>query len=66
MDPNAALLELRRLTDLMANRGQRPFTSTVMIDNVDRMIELFQGLDNWLSSGGFPPEVWREGPDARI
>ena len=26
--------------------------------------DLFADLDEWLSRGGFPPEAWREGPDA--
>ena len=46
MDPDAALEEIRALM----NDG----------DSADvRLIELFEGLDQWLSQGGFPPAPWR-------
>lgn len=55
MDPNAALLELRK------ELAQEPGCYSEGIDceiDINRVIELFNGLDQWLSSGGFMPEAW--------
>ena len=52
MDPNAALVELRRaLHDLHADRSNEAL--------LERAIELFEGLDGWLSCGGFLPRDWK-------
>ena len=64
MDPNAALRELRELMQGMATRGDRVLVTIKRVEELDRMVELFTALDGWLSGGGFPPEEWREGPDA--
>jgi hypothetical protein len=28
-------------------------------DDFIRIIELFEGLDEWLTKGGFPPAAWK-------
>lgn len=49
MDVNVTLDELRQLQANRDNGGE--------ID-VDRMVELFAALDEWMSRGGFMPLVW--------
>lgn len=54
MDPNAALAQLRAILE----------TARAEDRNLDRfdaacMDELFSGLDQWLSSGGFLPDAWK-------
>lgn len=57
MDPNANLEEMRRLAGkLLADEFE--------IDSADaeRLAELVQALDAWISKGGFLPRDWqREG-----
>jgi hypothetical protein len=48
MDPNAALSEIRRI---IAN----PEGPDV---DLFRLVELVEGLDQWVSRGGFLPEGW--------
>lgn len=56
MDPNAALRELRDITALI--KQHRRMTQ----DQLDHMSELFEGLDNWITQGGFLPKVWNPAP----
>lgn len=55
MDPNAALTELRTLTALAqedfccAEHGEMAATELAL---------KFEALDQWLTKGGFPPDVW--------
>lgn len=53
MDPNACLMELRELTR-MVNDGEA-FAER----NLERIAELVEALDGWLSRGGFLPTVWQ-------
>lgn len=51
MDPNAALAEIRKLTrDVLKGRADE--------EDIERLAELIEGLDNWLSKGGFLPKNW--------
>lgn len=52
MDPNAALAELRRLID-----GPTPEIDS-FDDLIDKITPVWQGLDQWLSAGGFLPDDW--------
>jgi len=52
VDPDVALKELRELT----NKGM-----DLSDDEIERVVELFQGLDNWVSKGGYLPKEWRRG-----
>ena len=54
MDPNAALDELRSWVD--GDLSGRPAQ-----ERADRMAELVDGLDQWLSKGGFLPDAWSNG-----
>lgn len=48
MDPEIALFELRQLAQDLY--WAQPETS--------RFAEIFQGLDEWLTAGGFLPKDW--------
>jgi len=52
MDPDEALAELRALAE-----------KTISLDVADEMQQLFSGLDEWLSKGGFLPKDWESGYD---
>lgn len=54
MDPNATLLELRKLVD-DAETCMDSEAPVVM----DELVEHIKALDEWLSMGGFPPQAWR-------
>jgi hypothetical protein len=60
MDPNETL-RLLRLTIKQLRVDEDP---GVRKAHADEIADYFDALDEWLSRGGFPPEVWREGPDA--
>lgn len=52
MDPNEALSEIRRILQAYASEGEE------FVD-CDRFFDLVQGLDEWISKGGFLPEAWQ-------
>ena len=52
MDPNAALATIRRLIDLYAK------DAVLDQDDASALVESVEGLDGWLSKGGFLPEAW--------
>jgi hypothetical protein len=52
MDPDAALEELRRITRRASEGEADP-------GDFDRLCELVEALDGWISGGGFLPEAWR-------
>lgn len=60
MDPNETL-RLLRLTIKQMRVDEDP---GVRKAHAEEVAEYFEALDQWLSRGGFPPEAWREGPDA--
>lgn len=47
MDPNATLQEIR---ELVGNNGG---------NDVGRLVELIDALDEWLTNGGFLPSDWK-------
>lgn len=58
MDPNETLRQIREhIADYWREGNDQVYPA-------EQALELFVGLDEWLSRGGFPPEAWREGPDA--
>jgi len=72
MDPDANLAELRReITEYIriADVADRQFDEG---PDADRIVELVQALDEWISKGGFLPVAWRvpapkpDGPINRI
>ena len=60
MDPNAALIALRRLIDALAFQIE-PDTGLVDLDDASELVDTFHGLDQWLSKGGFLPSEWDGG-----
>jgi hypothetical protein len=56
MDPNANLVEQRRLQERIAEYASRNAFST---DDLNRLVELTQAMDEWLSKGGFLPDAWK-------
>lgn len=63
MDPEAALKEIR---EVIADTQGSVFSQCYIDGDIeyirgkcDRLAELVNGLDEWLSDGGFLPEDWR-------
>lgn len=54
MDPNEALRRLRELI-LTQSEGKDP---QYLADTLEDIASSFNGLDNWLSGGGFLPKAW--------
>lgn len=54
MDPTAAVREIREIVTGWENCPGRATER-----EVDRLVDLWQGLDQWMSKGGFLPEQWR-------
>lgn len=52
MDPDAALEEVRRIVARADAEG------TDIVEDYNRLIDLIDGLDQWISRGGFMPKVW--------
>ena len=50
MDPNAALAEIRAILT----------NFSFGMNEALRLAELVDGLDDWLSHGGFLPDDWKE------
>jgi hypothetical protein len=53
MDPNACLKEIRILTEAIVNGGDSDMI------NCERLAELVEALDGWISKGGFLPADWQ-------
>lgn len=54
MDPNANLAEQRRIFATLTDG-----TANDRIARLERLAELAQALDEWLSGGGFLPREWQ-------
>lgn len=52
MDPTEALKDVRSLSE-------RVRTTEQVSDNVGMLIDTVEGLDEWISKGGFLPDQWR-------
>jgi hypothetical protein len=59
MDPDAALDELLALVDRIETLGGTRVPAAAFPEDVGRLIELVEGLDGWLTAGGFLPSRWR-------
>lgn len=59
MDPDANLAEQRRIIARVF--GSR-YDEVNDAADLDRLAELSQALDEWLSSGGSLPQAWRRDP----
>lgn len=67
MDPDANLKEQRELiesireamTDASNEDGDVGPLDSSTIDDIDRLLDLTEALDNWIKNGGFLPADWR-------
>jgi hypothetical protein len=57
MDPNATLAAIRELVKQIDNTD-RGSANIDLVDLALDLIELVDGLDQWLSKGGFLPSAW--------
>ena len=67
MDPDTNLLEQRSIARRIKHLidSEAVYSQEDMIEDLDRLAELIDALDGWLSKGGYLPERWkREGPCA--
>ena len=62
MDPTANLVELRELIAEYRAREEKANRELVapqhQAEDFDRIMELFEALDEWIMKGGFLPEDW--------
>lgn len=62
MDPEAALTRIRELAAEIINMSDEidEFDSFGHVDEeANELAETFQGLDEWITKGGFLPKDWR-------
>lgn len=59
MDPDEALRELLALVDRMRTLAGMHLPPRVLAHDVERALELIDGLDGWLTTGGFLPDRWK-------
>lgn len=57
MDPDKCLETCRALARRILQEAD---LERIHTDKGERLAELFQGLDEWLTKGGFPPEDWKQ------
>lgn len=65
MDPDKALDSIRILSQSIADATKRG-DGSISPDTALGLVEAVQGLDGWLSRGGYPPTAWDHedcGPD---
>lgn len=64
MDPNAVLQGIRQLCEDLRNAtisdNPSPLTVDAVNDKIDRLTREFSELDQWIRSGGTPPEDWMQ------
>ena len=60
MDPNEALRQLRARFTIIDRllAGLESDEKYIRNGDLSELIDLFQGLDEWLSKGGFLPDAW--------
>ena len=59
MDPDTCLSEIRSIVQ----RVDDPDEPDTVEDRFERLVQLVDGLDTWMSRGGHAPRPWR--PDIR-
>lgn len=69
MDPNTALMQIRKRISLLAAIMDRadedsgrvqPGDVAEMEEAANELVDLWDGLDNWLCKGGFLPDLWEQ------
>lgn len=58
MDPDANLAEQRRLAAALRDEA-RTRSHDDLARKAQRLAELVEALDGWMSRGGFAPRAWR-------
>jgi len=62
MDPNANLREQRLIVAAVRYRrehpGERQDAARANIEDLARLCQLCDGLDDWLMKGGYLPDAW--------
>jgi len=64
MDPNENLREQRRIVteiNRLADGDEGCFTIDEMAEKAQRLAELVEAMDQWISRGGFLPREWSRG-----
>ena len=62
MDPNAALKLLRELRySIVQNLDSESPDEDELMEKASEMADAFEGLDQWLTKGGFLPHEWTHG-----
>jgi hypothetical protein len=56
MDPNANLQEQREIVRWLLDINEE--NADELSKKTDRLAQLVEALDDWLSKGGFPPKAW--------
>jgi hypothetical protein len=56
MDPNVALKEIRAILDSALDGDRYALLSA---QDAFKVCELVEGLDGWISHGGFLPDAWQ-------
>lgn len=68
MDPNAALNEIRRLTNNISSEIDleegHPFELAKFLGDMSDLINHVNGLDEWMSKGGHLPKGWQRNDSA--
>lgn len=64
MDPNACLKNIRTIADRIIRHSQDPNSASAIqeLDAVN-LAEHIQTLDDWMKTGGFLPDSWKENPN---
>ena len=57
MDPNANLAEQRRISSRLIT-----VTGADRLAALERLADLSDALDEWISGGGFLPDAWQPAP----
>lgn len=59
MDPNATLEQIRDEIRVLRDDAQdMPMSEGDMAERAEKIADLFEGLDRWLTSGGLLPKAW--------
>lgn len=61
MDPNANLRQQREIVRIHNTLEGSDIQLSPRI--MDRLVELVEALDEWLTKGGFMPDAWKRGPE---
>ena len=60
MDPDTCLSEIRSIVQ----HADDPDEPDAVEDRFERLVQLVDGLDTWMSVGGYPPGSWQ--PEAHL